>query len=754
MIIKRNSNLVKKQSGITLIALIVTIILLLILAGVVINFALGNGGIINRAKEAAFKTRMSALHEQTYLYSAWQVTKTVNTDVSWINAGTMLSDLVQMEQIDITDDKISFNIEDILTDISKQEKEYIAVYKGEMYYVSSKNIKNNTTQRKWCEEIGIKILDYTPPTGIVVINGNYELVNGIYLCTPKLNDGFIKEKTRYMIMSKDGNLVPGKWITEKPSEDWYDYKNRKWANIYVENNGNDCYYTWIPRYAFKLDQDKQKSDVKFIDVKDDSWIDVAEDGTETRHEWKELENLGYSIPEAFTWIDEKGQTVKLAGYWTSKYTLGELDKYIITYTMVADIGSIQVNNIKTNTTDTIAKYTYALNGVIEKESDNPIDYTFKKLKAGDNVVNITALNADGEIIGSMTKVFSPAIVNAPDLTGFNKDTTFYVTWDENQVEHSEIPITKAAPDMWYEYGARRWANIVTRNNGLETYYVWIPRYEFTLDQKAQTSTVNFIKGTGNGQGGNYQIPEAFSWVNEKGETVQIPGYWVTKYTLGDETNPRFDTEITSTSSSIKTKAITGSDVNKAEQKYMYYIDGDYKETKTTTDGYEYTGLQAGRQYTINIIIRNTKTEEYLGSITKQIKTIEPNAPDLTGFNKDITYYVTYDQDGNEHIGEKISNKVPSGWYDYSTGKWANIVVKTENATTYYTWIPRYEFKILSGQYKNTNQRTEVRFLSGITTETDEGYQIPEAFSWVNEKEYKVQLPGYWVTKYTLGEQAE
>ncbi|MCI8482352.1 MAG: hypothetical protein HFJ27_04705 [Clostridia bacterium] len=93
------------------------------------------------------------------------------------------------------------------------------------------------------------------------------------------------------------------------------------------------------------------------------------------------------------------------------------------------------------------------------------------------------------------------------------------------------------------------------------------------------------------------------------------------------------------------------------------------------------------------------------------------------------------------------------WYDYSNNIWANIVVKTNNATTYYTWIPRYEFKILSGQYINTqNQRTEVRFLEGTSTKTSEkAYQIPESFSWINEKGETVQLTGYWVSKYTLGE---
>ena len=47
-----------------------------------------------------------------------------------------------------------------------------------------------------------------------------------------------------------------KW--RKTRENWYDYKNSQWANIYVENNGLETYYTWIPRYCFKLDQEESE----------------------------------------------------------------------------------------------------------------------------------------------------------------------------------------------------------------------------------------------------------------------------------------------------------------------------------------------------------------------------------------------------------------------------------------------------------------------------------------------------------------
>ena len=56
-----------KERGITLIALVVTIVVLLILAGVSINLVLGNNGIITKAKESRTETRMSQIDEQVKL---------------------------------------------------------------------------------------------------------------------------------------------------------------------------------------------------------------------------------------------------------------------------------------------------------------------------------------------------------------------------------------------------------------------------------------------------------------------------------------------------------------------------------------------------------------------------------------------------------------------------------------------------------------------------------------------------------------
>lgn len=65
----------KKEKGITLVALVVTIIILLILAGVAITMALGDNGLFQKSKEAtntwkgAEKNEVQVLNEATDIMS-------------------------------------------------------------------------------------------------------------------------------------------------------------------------------------------------------------------------------------------------------------------------------------------------------------------------------------------------------------------------------------------------------------------------------------------------------------------------------------------------------------------------------------------------------------------------------------------------------------------------------------------------------------------------------------------------------------
>ena len=56
-------DIVKKEKGITLIALVVTIIVLIILAGVSINILVGDNGIITQAQKAKEETEIAKNEE-------------------------------------------------------------------------------------------------------------------------------------------------------------------------------------------------------------------------------------------------------------------------------------------------------------------------------------------------------------------------------------------------------------------------------------------------------------------------------------------------------------------------------------------------------------------------------------------------------------------------------------------------------------------------------------------------------------------
>ena len=436
-------------------------------------------------------------------------------------------------------------------------------------------------------EFKIKLKDKEEQTEILHfeiprIAGNYTLINGLYVNEPDVS-GFVQENTRYIYADSNGNLVPGNWLTYDKPQNWYDYKNQNWANIYSESNGVDSFYVWIPRYVYKVDESNsvvgnERMDVKFINT-DNEYIDGV---TGTKLTYKELKEQGYQLPEAFSWENNKDEPLIIPGYWMSKYQLSELDEYKINYSLAASRTHFNVNNLTNNTTNA-TKYTYAINGKIVHESNTLENYSFDNTMPNDvNIINVTALDANGSIVGSMTKKFELTEVNPPDLTGFDKDTTFYVYWDENGVEHNEIPISQDPPSQWYNYTYSEWANIVTRNDGMESYYVWIPRYQYSLDQTSERSNVQFILGTGTETLTGYQIPEAFTW-GDDGEK-QLTGYWMSKYQLStEEATARINAEISAGGNVIRIGDITGTALTiedgsgnsvPVSMKYEYYLNGN------------------------------------------------------------------------------------------------------------------------------------------------------------------------------------
>lgn len=69
--------MLKQQKGITLVALVITVIVMLILAGVAISMTIGDNGIFKKSKEGAEVYKNSANNEATQLNAADQEMNTL-----------------------------------------------------------------------------------------------------------------------------------------------------------------------------------------------------------------------------------------------------------------------------------------------------------------------------------------------------------------------------------------------------------------------------------------------------------------------------------------------------------------------------------------------------------------------------------------------------------------------------------------------------------------------------------------------------
>ena len=95
--------MLKKQKGITLIALVVTIVVLLILAGVTISLLLDENGIIAKSKDARTETRVSQIEDEVGM---WKQHNFINKESNQAqeSADTMLESLISKKLL--TEDEI------------------------------------------------------------------------------------------------------------------------------------------------------------------------------------------------------------------------------------------------------------------------------------------------------------------------------------------------------------------------------------------------------------------------------------------------------------------------------------------------------------------------------------------------------------------------------------------------------------------------------------------------------------------------
>lgn len=335
-----------QHEGISLIVLVITIILMIILAGSII-LTLSNNGIIAFSQEAVFKQNVKGYISELSLYVSDEIIKNPTGGTGTINS---------------TDETIGL----MLASMPEEDKAKFSVIHGDLMYKGE-----DKKEELWCNEIGIPVITSYDETQ--------------KLNSPKLDDGMIPVKY---------DEESGKWVKADKTNtnyDWYKYDDvqRKWANVVtVKASGTKTreYYTsspagtpiemsdittmfvWIPRYAYSINEGYYKvaDNLSEEDEKSNQKLDItflvgnsniAEQTNETYikyptdYDASEV-SVGEKTPKivhpAFTFGDDD-----LTGIWVAKFEASGSTN------TPSDFSTYPGNAAETsNTTPTITETTY------------------------------------------------------------------------------------------------------------------------------------------------------------------------------------------------------------------------------------------------------------------------------------------------------------------------------------------------------------------------------------------------------------
>ena len=153
----------KDKKGITLISLVITIIVLLILAGVSIAMLTGENGILTQAQNAKISTELASYKEELDLFKIEQISK----DSSFLEASLTAGKNNLFYNTQKQEEQGKGTIRDIITNISDDYFEKLEVIKGELLI----NTKDNN-EIKVAKSLGIEVNPYDIENGVLLSTGN------------------------------------------------------------------------------------------------------------------------------------------------------------------------------------------------------------------------------------------------------------------------------------------------------------------------------------------------------------------------------------------------------------------------------------------------------------------------------------------------------------------------------------------------------------------------------------------------------
>ena len=346
--------MLNNKKGITLIALVVTVVVLIILAGVSINAVLGDNGIIKKANQAASVTKEAEVKEA--------INRTI-LEFYLTNDYETLEDFLKAKAEDGSIDSVTKNADGTLT-----------VKKGD-YSVTVENKTNSSggsgsggeTQTPEITVGEIKVVADSTGTGSAITDANsVYLGNTLYITFSHSITGgtTVVDKTIPYAVTKNGTYtftvtgtVNGKSYTKNVSVEVNQFKD---VYEYMQTNTKVTYSdgdVWIPE-GFKIAKDSASTVQGGVVIEDKDlnqfvWVPVATlaDYKRTWYTgWSPFSDYSEALPE-----DEKTSVERYKGFYIGRYEAGDKESTVaktlrssndVTKTVTIKANQAPYNNVR------------------------------------------------------------------------------------------------------------------------------------------------------------------------------------------------------------------------------------------------------------------------------------------------------------------------------------------------------------------------------------------------------------------------
>ena len=405
------------QKGITLVALVITIIILLILAGISI-LSLTDNGLFEKTEEAKEKSEISNEKEIIKLSVMQAMGESENGNIEKENLEKALTKFIDNYTTSKVDEGIIITL--------KSKRTYLIDQDGNVTKYLSEPEKSDEDLKTML--YGVIEIEFLNGTGYDIIqNPN----------VPILKDGM---KAVYWAKNEDGEIDienPVNNIIEITSDDenfkkenWYEYilqnenkdeRKSRWANAITEDGS---YYVWIPRYSYRIiyfDSEENENKYREGKLKEDDALakgyivgysdargivnakGLRPKDVESSITYPTNEKYFRTHPVFDGNVNKGGWDSKLEGIWVMKYEASVVSKKLKSIPNVNSKVGINANSMFILARDAYNKngeLNTTLNSHMMKNSEWGAVSYLTESKYGRNGTEVSANQCTGKITGA------------------------------------------------------------------------------------------------------------------------------------------------------------------------------------------------------------------------------------------------------------------------------------------------------------------------------------------------------------------